>query len=300
MTGLGQVRVMGLRFVSVMENSQIRHARQKPGNWFQRIGSWFTFVNQRRLDLRHPVWPIRRTTAFICISAVIVILLVLLADRGFLELVRSGATDDNRIFELITELGKSDWILYLSGGVILVFTVFTADRYSGELHRVWHRLFLTAYFIFTSVAFSGLITMGLKYIFGRLRPPYVDGALPWEAEPFTAGYKFASFPSGHSTTSGALAMALALLFPRFSGLFLTLGVVIASSRSFIGVHFPSDVAMGLAIGGGFTWIYARSFARKRLLFHYLDDGTLALRGEGRGHMHRWASLFTRLHSGKGQ
>ncbi len=189
-------------------------------------------------------------------------------------------------------IGQSDWILIASGIVIFIFTFFSADRYSGALHRVWHRLFLTAYFIFTSVAFSGLITMGLKYLFGRLRPPFVDGALPWEAFPFTAGYKFASFPSGHSTTSGALAMALALLFPRFYWLFLSLGVLIASSRSFIGVHFPSDVVMGLAIGAGFTWIYARSFARKRLLFHFEPDGTIALRGEGRGHLHRWHSLFT--------
>lgn len=270
---------------------QIRRGQNQPGNWFQRIGSWFTFVNQRRLDLSHPVWPVRRTTAWVCSTLVITVLLMLLADREFLDLVRSGATDNNKIFEAITLIGQSDWILYVSGAAILIFTIFTADRFSGVLHRVWHRLFLTVYFVFTSVAFSGLITVGLKFVFGRLRPPYVDGALPWEAFPFSAGYKFASFPSGHATTSGALAMALALLFPRFSWLFLILGLVTASSRSFIGVHFPSDVVMGLAIGAGFTWIYARSFARKRLLFHYLPDGTIALRGEGRGHLHQWASLF---------
>ena len=217
---------------------------------------------------------------------------MLLVDRKFLALVRSGATDNHTFFELITYIGKSDWILYLSGLVILVFTVFTADRFGGKLHRVWHRLFLTAYFVFTSVAFSGLITLVLKFVFGRLRPPLVDGALPWEAAPFTAGYDHASFPSGHSTTSGALAMALALLFPRFAWWFIVLGVVIASSRNFIGVHFPSDVVAGLAIGAGFTWIYARSFARKRLLFHFLPDGRLALRGEGSGHLHQWKKLFS--------
>ncbi|MGB7285877.1 MAG: phosphatase PAP2 family protein [Salaquimonas sp.] len=273
-------------------SSPIRRRQDQPRNWFQRIGSWFTFVNQRRLDLSQPVWPVRRTTAWICSAIALSLLLVLIADRAFLELVRSGATQNNQFFEMLTKVGQSDWILYVTGGAILVFTVFTADRFSGALHRVWHRLFLSAYFIFTSVAFSGLITLGLKFVFGRFRPPFVNGALPWEADPFTAGYQFASFPSGHSTTSGALAMALALLFPRFAWLFLLLGLITASSRSFIGVHFPSDVAMGLAIGVGFTWIYARSFARKRLLFHFLPDGTFALRGEGRGHMHRWADLFT--------
>lgn len=276
----------------VSSNPPIRRVQQSPQNWFQRIGSWFSFVNIRRLDLRFPVWPVKRVTAWVCISAAIILLLLLLADREFLGLVRSGVTEDNAFFEVLTIIGQSDWILIGSGIVILGFTIITADRFSGALHRVWHRLFLTAYFIFTSVAFSGLITMGLKFVFGRLRPPYVDGALPWEAFPFSAGYKFASFPSGHSTTSGALAMALALLFPRFAWLFLSLGVLIASSRSFIGVHFPTDVVMGLAIGAGFTWIYARSFARKRLLFHFESNGALALRGEGRGHLHRWSSLFS--------
>jgi len=228
----------------------------------------------------------------VCGASILTILMALLVDRQFLSLVRSGATNGNTFFEIITMIGKSDWILYSSGFVILVFSIFTADRFAGKLHRLWHRLFLTAYFIFTSVAFSGLITMGLKFCFGRLRPPEVEGNLPWEAFPFTAGYDYASFPSGHSTTSGALAMALALLFPRFAWWFVAAGVLIAVSRNFIGVHFPSDVVAGLAIGAGFTWIYARSFARKRLLFHYLPDGRLSLRGEGSGHVHEWSELLS--------
>jgi len=278
--------------LSSIQPEPTRRAQKVPQNWFQRIGSWFAFVNARRLDQRHPVWPVRRVTGFVCGAGVIVILLMLLVDREFLALVRSGATQGNTIFEEVTKIGQSDWILYLTGGAILVFTFFTADRYKGVLHRVWHRLFLSVYFVFTSVAISGLITLGLKYLFGRVRPPFVDGALPWEAFPLTAGYKFASFPSGHSTTSGALAMALALLFPRFGALFLALGLFVAASRSIIGVHFPSDVAMGLAIGGGFTWIYARSFARKRLLFHFLPNGGLGLRGEASGQLHHWPRLFT--------
>jgi undecaprenyl-diphosphatase len=271
---------------------QTTHRKQAPPqNWLQRIGSWLTFVANRRLDERFAVWPVHRVTAYVCASGVIVILLILLVDREYLALVRSGATNGNTLFEFVTFVGQSSWILYSTGFAIVVFTIFTADRYKGALHRLWHRLFLTAYFIFTSVAISGLITMGLKYVFGRLRPPYVDGALPWEAFPFHAGYKFASFPSGHSTTSGALALALALLFPRFRWLFIVLGVVVATSRNFIGVHFPSDVVMGLAIGAGFTWIYARSFARKRLLFHFEPDGRLGLRGEGRGHLRLWINLF---------
>lgn len=281
------------------QNVMNRRAQPAPRNWFERISSWFGFVNRRRLDTRFPVWPPKRTTAALCLGGILIILMLVFADGPFLGLVRSGATENNTFFEIVTHIGLSDWVLYLSGIIILVFTVFTADRFAGRLHRLWHRLFLTAYFIFTTVAFSGLITAGLKVVFGRKRPPEVSGALPWEAVPFTPGYDFASFPSGHSTTSGALAMALALLFPRFALWFLGAGLVVAASRSFIGVHFPSDVVAGLSIGAGFTWIYARSFARKRLLFHFLPDGRLGLRGEGSGHLHQWPQLFGRPTISKG-
>lgn len=288
-----------VRAVSSRAGPKAARAHQATKRWAEGISSWFSFVHNRRHDERFPVFQWPRIGIAVSLVANLVLFLVAFVDWRFLALVRSGATDDNTFFEIITHIGLSDWILYLSGFVILIFTVFTADRFGGRLHRLWHRLFLTAYFLFTTVAFSGLITAGLKIVFGRKRPPEVDGALPWEAVPFTPGYDFASFPSGHSTTSGALAMALALLFPRFAVWFLGAGLVVAASRSFIGVHFPSDVVAGLAIGAGFTWIYARSFARKRLLFHYLSDGRLALRGEGSGNLHEWPLLFGKQTGSKG-
>ncbi len=86
-------------------------------------------------------------------------------------------------------------------------------------------------------------------------------------------------------------MALALLFPRFQYVFLALGVFAALTRNFVGAHFPSDVWPGFVFGAVFSWLYARSFARKRLLFHFEPDGSLGLRGEGRGYMHLWPSLL---------
>ncbi len=270
----------------------IKRVQPQPSNWFAKVRSWITFVNGRRQDRRFPVWPLSRVFVLSIITMVLVLALLIFVDARFLELVRANATKNNWFFGKLTLVAQADWILYSSGFVILLMSVLSADRHKGALNTVWHRFFLTAYFIFTSVALSGLITNGLKICFGRLRPPFVEGASPWEAVPFHAGYNFASFPSGHSTTSGALAMALALLFPRLFWPFLILGVFVASSRSFIGVHFPSDVVMGLALGAGFTWIYARSFAQKRLLFVFDDDGKLALRREGRGHINRWTALLS--------
>ncbi len=260
--------------------------------WWQGIASWFSFVYNRRIDTRFPVIPPVRFVTIFFLGAIACLALVIAADSSYLKLVQQRATEDQRVFEFLTDIGKADWILIASGIVILVFTVFTAERYSGPLVRVWHRLQLTFYFVFTTVAFSGLLTNLFKFLFGRLRPGRVEGSAPWISEPLTADYNFASFPSGHSTTAGSLAMALALLFPRFRYPFLALGVFVALTRNFVGAHFPSDVCAGFLFGAVFTWLYARSFARKRLLFRFETDGSLGLRGEGRGHMHLWPHLFS--------
>jgi len=68
-----------------------------------------------------------------------------------------------------------------------------------------------------------------------------------------------SFPSGHATQAAAFWLALALvlrappasrwlaLVARLAAVLLALGV--AWSRVYLGVHYPSDVLAGLALGG---------------------------------------------------
>ncbi|HEY3883664.1 MAG TPA: phosphatase PAP2 family protein [Vicinamibacterales bacterium] len=57
-----------------------------------------------------------------------------------------------------------------------------------------------------------------------------------------------SFPSGHATSSFAGAVSLARLLPQAAVLWWTLAVAIAYSRIYIGVHYPSDVVAGAALG----------------------------------------------------
>lgn len=57
-----------------------------------------------------------------------------------------------------------------------------------------------------------------------------------------------SFPSNHSAIAGAAAVALALAVPRLAWLTLPMGLLMAFSRVFVGVHYPHDVGMGLLLG----------------------------------------------------
>ncbi|MCQ0024393.1 phosphatase PAP2 family protein, partial [Streptomyces somaliensis DSM 40738] len=57
-----------------------------------------------------------------------------------------------------------------------------------------------------------------------------------------------SFPSNHSAVAGASATALALAWRRSAWLTAPLAVALASSRVFVGVHYPHDAAAGLVVG----------------------------------------------------
>lgn len=57
-----------------------------------------------------------------------------------------------------------------------------------------------------------------------------------------------SFPSGHTTASFAAALALAFFHPRWGAAALSLAVLIAWSRLYLFVHWPSDIAAGILIG----------------------------------------------------
>ena len=107
-----------------------------------------------------------------------------------------------------------------------------------------------AVFVGTSVVGTFALTMGLKYIVDRTRPydAYPDLIHPHstEADP--------SFPSGHTASAFALATSLCIRYPKWYVIApsaLWVGSV-AISRMYEGVHYPTDVMAGAALGVGCT------------------------------------------------
>jgi membrane-associated phospholipid phosphatase len=102
-----------------------------------------------------------------------------------------------------------------------------------------------------AVAATVVESYALKYIVKRPRPyvTYPDlNSVDTEGTP--------SFPSGHSSGAFALATSLSLNYlkwyvvvPSFAWAGLT-----GYSRMYLGVHYPTDVLMGAAIGSGTAWL----------------------------------------------
>jgi undecaprenyl-diphosphatase len=57
-----------------------------------------------------------------------------------------------------------------------------------------------------------------------------------------------SFPAGHAATAFAGATLLTYVAPRLWPLFAVLATAIGFSRVYVGVHYPTDVFVGAAIG----------------------------------------------------
>ncbi len=57
-----------------------------------------------------------------------------------------------------------------------------------------------------------------------------------------------SMPSSHAANFGAAAFHFAFFFPRLAPLMLLLGVTVAYSRVYVGVHYPFDALVGLGVG----------------------------------------------------
>ena len=98
-----------------------------------------------------------------------------------------------------------------------------------------------------------LCNMLLKPLVGRLRPFAVNAA----AELLIPPPLDASFPSGHTAVSFAAVFALKTAGSPLWKPALALAVVIALSRLYLYVHWPSDVLGGALLGAAVGWAGAK-------------------------------------------
>ncbi len=96
---------------------------------------------------------------------------------------------------------------------------------------------------------SGAIAIGVNYVIGVLwyRPrPFV--LYPHAVHLLVQHAADASFPSDHAAVAAAVAFALRGQSRGLQLLFWLLTLLIALSRVFVGVHWPTDVLGGVAVG----------------------------------------------------
>ena len=143
----------------------------------------------------------------------------------------------------------------LGGTTVMALTTVLAVT-ALLFHKRWKRAAVFG----AVVVLAQVCDEALKGFYNRPRPDFaVAGA-----------YVYAqSFPSGHSTTSAALWLSLAMIAasfedaPRHKAFWIAIAAIVVvgvgASRVFLGVHWPTDVLAGWmlgacwALGGWLAW-----------------------------------------------
>lgn len=141
----------------------------------------------------------------------------------------------DKIIPYFTELG-SWWFTVTTCFLIIVFG-------KGETRT-------TGIEAAVSLTASHLLVQLLKKKIGRKRP-YLSIL---DANTLRKLWVDHSFPSGHTAAAFALAVSLSFGYPSLYLLFLGLAAMVGISRIYVGMHYPSDVLMGAALGSGMSLI----------------------------------------------
>lgn len=142
----------------------------------------------------------------------------------------------DQFFPFITDLHKLVWFKALFIPALILFFIWKKGLKKG--------LIVFVFCLLSVGASDGIGNWVFKKNFERPRPPNTQGLQVTVRAPF-GGY---SFISNHSANMFSLASYTSSLFPAASIPFYMIATLIAYSRVYNGVHFPSDVIVGGILG----------------------------------------------------
>jgi membrane-associated phospholipid phosphatase len=169
-------------------------------------------------------------------------------DRRLYHLINGlpHTTTSDRYVSVLSDLGEG--LGWVAGGAALAILGGSKGRRAGMATAL------------ASLAATYVVQARIKPLFRRVRP-FVNR----EARVVGIRPPDHSFPSGHTASSFAGATALAFYYPKAAPLVYVLATAVGASRVHLGVHFPSDAAvggvMGIGIGTFSAWLFKKRGGR---------------------------------------
>ncbi|MFD6882855.1 bifunctional phosphatase PAP2/diacylglycerol kinase family protein [Rhodococcus sp. NPDC060084] len=179
------------------------------------------------------------------------------ADRALFR--RSGALRPSHADPVLRDLGRA-----ANHSVLWIGCAAVCGAAGGRARRGAVRGLLSV------AAASALANGVLKPLMPRRRPP--ARTAPHLARRIVPTPRSSSFPSGHAASAAAFATGVALESPVAGAALAPLAAAVAYSRVHTGVHWPSDVLVGAAVGAAVALSTRRWWAVR-------DDEPAAVRTE---------------------
>jgi len=177
------------------------------------------------------------------------------------------------IGDTISISGQSQWYFITAIVGFIIYKYF-------KKNEIYKQRFL---FLLYANLFSGLLSIVLKWFFGRVRPwglrdggdqfgfllfqnfdmGFIDKMQYQFSTIAHATSKYSSFPSGHTVTIFTMFTYMSIIFPKYLYLWLSMAIIASGARIFANDHFLSDIVAG-ALVGIFSTIYIYSKMKHQL------------------------------------
>lgn len=146
-------------------------------------------------------------------------------------------------------------LTYLMVAGMLVFIFQTT-------HSNQERIFLAGQMLLAYLVSRWILTANIAMVVKRARPFQALGFTP-PFFPVTNG----AMPSGHTSALFSIAFVMFTVDPRWGGVYLVLSLLVGLGRVFVGVHWPSDILVGILVGlaSGFL-VYKLLTPQRREIF----------------------------------
>jgi len=189
---------------------------------------------------------LRNGLAALLLCAVLVLLCALFVDRPVAYSVHDQRFADHLILK---------WLTYppdiLQACVPVVLAALLVRRVRGPLRR-WERVALAACL---GLILAEQCKIILAYAFGRYWPetwindnPSLIRQGAYGFHPFRIGAAYASFPSGHTARTLAVASVIWTAYPRWRWACILISMAVASGLVLMDYHFVGDVIAGGFVG----------------------------------------------------
>jgi undecaprenyl-diphosphatase len=169
---------------------------------------------------------------------------------------------DNRILAAVERI-RTPWLTSAAVDVTALGSITLVILFSAFALVVllFLRDWLGALQLLVASTGAGILTLLTKDSIERIRPDTAQRLI------IVSGF---SYPSGHSVSTSALYLTIAIIAGRYvqhsgtrAAIFLAVSVVVVmvgASRVYLGVHYATDVISGISLGAAWALLLAGSFA----------------------------------------